>query len=366
MNTWARLATLRRRLVHEQVDGIVVTAVSDMRYLTGFSGVFDSGFHEVADGACLVTRHNAWFVTDFRYKESAERAAQDSGWKVRIRTGSLYDELCDEARIEGAELLAVQSSIPHGSFEALSRRVEGEIVAVRGWVAEQRRVKEPAEIDRIQEAAKLGDLAFEHVMGMLRPGLTEIEVALELEFFMRRNGSEGVAFPPIVASGPNSAIPHASVTDRLLSEGDFVKLDFGAVIDGYRSDMTRTVVLGSASARQREVHDAVAEANEAALSVVGPGVAGKDADAAAREVLERHGFGERFGHGLGHGVGLDIHESPSLGPRSDDVLQVGDVVTVEPGVYLEGFGGVRIEDLVVVEDGGLRLLTTSPKTLIEL
>jgi Xaa-Pro aminopeptidase len=196
--------------------------------------------------------------------------------------------------------------------------------------------------------------------------MREIDIALALEVYMRSHGSEGLAFPPIVASGPNSSRPHAGVTGRVIGTGELLKMDFGARVDGYCADLTRTVVVGSATDEMRRMYDAVLAANEAALAVVRPGAAAADLDRVARGVLEGRGFGENFTHGLGHGVGLVVHEAPTVGPRSRDTLRVGNVVTIEPGVYVPGFGGVRIEDLVAVEDGGSRLLSHAPKHLIEL
>ncbi|MDR3685741.1 MAG: M24 family metallopeptidase, partial [Coriobacteriia bacterium] len=221
--------------------------------------------------------------------------------------------------------------------------------------------------ERIDAAQQITDAAFDHLLaGVLRPGVSERDVALELEFFMRRAGSQGVAFDPIVASGPNAAKPHANPSERLLTEGDFVVLDFGARVGGYCADMTRTVVIGSSSDRHREIYDAVLTANAAGTAAVCPERTGSEIDRAAREVIAQRGFGEYFGHGLGHGVGLEIHELPGLGPRSELRVPLGSVVTVEPGIYVPGFGGVRIEDLVVVDESGARVLTRSTKDLLEL
>jgi Xaa-Pro aminopeptidase len=260
----------------------------------------------------------------------------------------------------------VEDSVSHRRFGYLDRTCEAELVATQDLVEELRRVKEPAEVERIAAAQELTDAAFDHVLGVVRSGMTEREIALALEFHMRERGSEGVAFPPIVASGPNSARPHATVSDRRLQHGDFVVLDFGARVGGYCADMTRTLVVGKASDEQRQLYDAVYEANRAGTAAIRAGVLGKDADAAAREVLEGRGLGDLFTHGLGHGVGLEVHELPGVGPRGEKELPAGSVVTVEPGAYEAERGGVRIEDLVVVEEGGCRVLTRSPKDLIEI
>ncbi|GAV31499.1 xaa-Pro aminopeptidase [Coriobacteriaceae bacterium EMTCatB1] len=357
-----RLAALRRILSDDEIPAMLVTGVSNMRYLTGFDGVFDDGIN----AACLVTSEHARFYTDARYSEAARAAAEGTPWTVRQTSGSMYVDICRELQSEGVAQLALESSVPYGRFKFISEQFVGSVRVTDGLVEGIRQVKEAAEIERIQEAARLTDAAFEHILGYVRAGLTEREVALELEFWMRKNGSEGVAFAPIVASGPNSSRPHATVSDRVIQSGDFLKLDFGACVDGYRADMTRTIVVGRADERQQEVYAAVLAANQAGLAAVRGGVAASDVDAAARSVLTERGFGERFTHGLGHGVGLDIHELPTLNAESRDQLRTGAVVTIEPGVYLEGAFGVRIEDLVVVEEAGCRVLTRSPKELIQL
>lgn len=357
-----RLAALRRILSDDEIPAMLVTGVSNMRYLTGFDGVFDDGIN----AACLVTSEHARFYTDARYSEAAQAAAEGTPWTVRQTSGSMYVDICRELQSEGVAQLALESSVPYGRFKFISEQFVGSVRVTDGLVEGIRQVKEAAEIERIQEAARLTDAAFEHILGYVRAGLTEREVALELEFWMRKNGSEGVAFAPIVASGPNSSRPHATVSDRIIEPGDFLKLDFGACVDGYRADMTRTIVVGRADERQQEVYAAVLAANQAGLAAVRGGVAARDVDAAARNVLVERGFGEKFTHGVGHGVGLDIHELPTLNAESRDQLRTGAVVTIEPGVYLEGAFGVRIEDLVVVEEAGCRVLTRSPKELIQL
>jgi Xaa-Pro aminopeptidase len=363
VNAEPRLAGLRRRLASaEGIDAVVITSASNMTYLTGFEHVIDPNIN----AACVVTSDVSRFHTDFRYQEAAETAAEGTPWAVRIARESLYVELCAELRGEGIERIAIETSVPYGRFRFFAEQFQGQVEVVDQWVEELRQVKEPHEIESIETAARLGDEAFEHILGFIRSGMTEREIALELEFFMRRNGSEGVAFDPIVVGGPNGAKPHGQVSDRALVRGDLLTLDFGARIDGYCSDMTRTVVIGPATERHRSIYDAVLAANEAGLAAVRPGIPGCDLDGIARAVIAERGFGELFGHGLGHGVGLDIHEAPSCGPTSRGSLRTGAVVTVEPGVYVPGFGGVRIEDLVVVEEAGARLLNHSRKDLIEL
>ena len=363
MNVEPRLAALRRRLKDADAPAVLVTDVSNLRYLTGFDDVIDDGIN----AACLLTPDVARFYTDSRYVEAARAAALGGPWEIRLQQENLYVELCEELKDEEIEPLLVESSMPYGRFTFISEQFYGAVRAVDHFVEEVRRIKEPEEIERIAAAAAIADEAFVHVCGILAPGVTEREIALELEYVMRKNGADAaMPFPPIVAAGPNSAHPHAIPGERPMADGDLVVLDCGARVGGYCSDMTRTVVIGSADAEQRRLYDAVLAANEAGLAAVRSGLPCVQADAAARDVLEARGLGEYFTHGLGHGVGLDVHEPPTVGRRSHESLRAGSVVTVEPGVYVEGLGGVRIEDLVVVEEHGHRLLSTSHKHLIEL
>lgn len=356
------MVQLRNRLEGEGLRAVLISDPVNIAYLTGFEGVFDS---EDAHAA-VVTHDEAWLYTDSRYAEAAERAAGGTEWAIRMPRENLYITLCADMTEAEIDTVALEASMPHGRFRFISRHFDGNVEAVDHWVEEIRQVKEHAEIQRIEAAQELTDRAFEYILPLLAVGATEWDLALELEMFMRREGSEGVAFPPIVASGPNSALPHAKVTHRSIEPGDFVKMDFGARVDGYCADMTRTVVVGSASDRQREMYEAVLAANLAGIAAVRCGLAGSAIDAVARAVLTERGFGEKFGHGLGHGVGLKVHELPGVGPRSSKSVMAGSVITIEPGVYEPGLGGVRIEDLVVVEEGGARVLTRSPKDLLEL
>lgn len=357
-----RVAALRRRLQVEQVPAFVVTDIPNIRYVTGFEGVFD----DHANAACLVTPEVTLVYTDSRYAEAAQTAAEGTPWNVRIPPESLYIDLCSDITEMGIDGLALESSAPYGRFRFISEKFTGRVKVVDQWVEEIRRVKESAEIERIAAAAELTDRAFDHILGMIEPGVSEHEIGLELEMWMRRHGSVGLAFDPIVASGPNSSRPHASVTNRPLERGDFVTLDFGAKVDGYCADMTRTVCIGAPDERQREVYEAVRAANEAGIAAVRAGMTGASIDAAARDLLGSRDLGQYFGHGLGHGVGIEVHELPSVSPRGRESVLAGAVVTIEPGVYIPGLWGVRIEDLVVVEEAGCRLLSTSTKELIEL
>jgi len=357
-----RLSAFRLKLAEERIPAFIVTRIPNVRYLTGFEEVFD----DEANVACLVTSELARVYTDFRYEEAAREAAEGTPWVVYVPEESIYITIVEDLTVNGVEEIAVESSVPYGRFRFLSERFGGKVLAADQWVEQLRQVKEAAEIERIAAAAALSDSALAHVLETLAPGVRETEVAFEIEVFMRREGAQGTAFPPIVASGPNSSRPHARASDRAIEAGDFVTIDLGARLDGYCADMTRTVVVGSASERQKEVHRAVLDASDAALAVIRAGLPGSEFDAVARELLTERGFGANFGHGLGHGVGLEVHEMPNLSRRWRESIPSGAVVTVEPGVYIPEFGGVRIEDLVVVEEGGNTVLTASPKGLMEL
>ncbi len=356
-----RLSVLRQRLSAEELDALIVCDPTNLAYVTGFDDVFDG---EDAH-ALAITSEEASLLTDSRYFEALSRAAEGTEFEVVLVRENLYVTLCERLGEKGIEVVALEANVPYGRFRFISERFSGRVEVIDGWVEDARQVKDSEEVRRIAAAAELTDRAFSHILDRVVPGVTEWELALELEMFMRREGSDGVAFAPIVASGPNSALPHARVTHRVIEAGDFVKLDFGARVDGYCADMTRTIVAGRASDRQRELHSAVLEANLAGIAAVRAGVPGNVIDSQARGVLEARGLAEYFGHGLGHGVGMEVHELPSVSPRATRSVPAGSVITIEPGVYVPGFGGVRIEDLVVVEEQGARVLSRSEKTLIE-
>lgn len=362
MNTDHRIALLRRRLADAELSVIVVTDCTNILYLTGFEGVFD----ESANVACVISQTGAWIYTDFRYETAVTQACESTQWVLRTVSDSLYIRLCEDFASDGLDSLALESSVPYGRFRYISERFQGNIEVVDQWIEEIRQVKEIHEIERIKAAAALTDQAFEHILTYLVPGAVERDIALEIEIFMRQNGSDGLAFRPIVASGVNSSRPHAIASDHKLSAGDFVTIDIGAKIGGYCADMTRTVVIGKATSRQREIYELVKHAHETGVSAVRGGLRGYVIDEAARAVIEQADHGNFFGHGLGHGVGLEVHELPTVSPRGREAVLSGSVITIEPGIYVPGFGGVRIEDLVVVEDGGCVVLSNSPRELLEI
>jgi len=352
-----RIARLRDSLREHEIDAVLVARPENRRYMTGFTG--SSGF-------AVVSQDHAVLITDFRYTEQA--AAQAPDFRI-VKHGVKFTDTLKEVLGEiGVTTLGFEKDvITYKQYETFSSELQGiKLVPVEGLVERLRMVKDDQEIDKIRRAEALGDAAFSHILTVMKPGMTEIEVALEMEWFMRRNGAERLGFDIIVGSGPNGAMPHAVASDKRLVPGELIVLDFGAVVDGYRGDTTRTVVLGRASEEQRRIYDIVLRAQRAALEGIRAGITGEQAHALAQQVIAEAGYGENFGHGLGHGVGLAVHEEPRLAPSSSVVLEPGMVVSVEPGIYLPGKLGVRIEDLVVVEDGGVLNLTRSPKELIEL
>ncbi len=361
MNPARRLGAIRAVMDTEGVEALVVAAPANVIYLTGFEGVFD----EEPSAVCVITQDGAHVHVDSRYVEAASNAAESGPWSVVGPSPDAWESALAALDADRVEAFGLESSVPHARFVKVAKDREERVREVNGWVERMRVVKESEEIERIARAAKLADAAFEHVLGFVGAGRTESEIALELELFMRRNGSDGVAFPSIVAGGPNGSKPHARAGGRELEYGDLVTMDFGARVDGYCSDMTRTVAVGSIDAERRGIYDAVLSANEAGLAAVRAGRTGAEMDADARRVIEDAGFGEHFGHGLGHGVGIVVHEAPSVGPRGREPIPLGAVITVEPGVYVPGVGGARIEDLVTVGEDGPVVLSHAPKQLIE-
>ena len=327
---------------------MLVTDLINVRYLSGFSG---------SNGALLVFADDRVPVlaTDGRYRTQAAEQAPDLEIAVERALGRY---LVGQAAAGGVRKLGFESNVVTvDGFDALTgeldeRGGETELVRAAGTVEALREVKDAGELALLRLACEAADAALNDLVdrGGLRPGRTEREVGRELEVLMLDHGADGISFETIVAAGPNSAIPHHRPTDAALADGDFVKIDFGALVAGYHSDMTRTFVLGKGADWQREIYQLVSEAQRAGREALRPGTGLRDVDAAARRLIEDAGYGENFGHGLGHGVGLQIHEAPGIGATSAGTLLAGSVVTVEPGVYLPGRGGVRIEDTLVVAD----------------
>jgi Xaa-Pro aminopeptidase len=351
----SRLDSLRIGLGTREIGRFLVSNMSNVRYLSGFSG---------STAAMLVDPERATLVTDFRYKEQAEGEVYD-GIVVEIDTREALTAIIDMLSGFNGRIGFESASLSYALYEKLANSLEASLVPVEAAIETLRQVKDESEIEKIARAVEIADEVFVEILGEIRPGVSEVDIAARIDFLLRKKSSQIPAFETIVASGEHSSLPHAKPTFRKISAGDLVEMDYGAIWEGYCSDMTRTVVVGKASERVVEIYDIVRTANERAISGVQAGIKASDVDAIARGYIEEKGYGEQFGHGLGHGVGLDIHEGPRLSRKDDTVLAPGMVVTVEPGIYIPGWGGVRIEDMVVVEDRGCRVLTSSDKALIE-
>ncbi|MDI3327650.1 MAG: Xaa-Pro peptidase family protein [Alicyclobacillaceae bacterium] len=350
-----RVARLQDKLAERELDAVLITEPHNRRYISGFTGTA---------GYVLVGRREAVFLTDFRYVEQAR--AQVSGLQVVRHGAQVTDTLRELLQAWGARRVGFeQEHVSVGWWERLRAALAPvELVGTSGLVEESRMVKDEGELARIRRAAAIADQAFRAVLDLVRPGVRERDLAVALERTMQDLGASGPSFEIIVASGWRSALPHGVASDKLVEKGDLVTFDFGCVYEGYCSDLTRTVGVGFLDEPKRRMYEVVEEAQRAALAAIRPGMTGREADAVARSLIEEAGFGEAFGHSLGHGLGLAIHESPRLAAQSEEVLRPGMVVTVEPGVYVPGVGGVRIEDDVVITPDGCARLTFSPKELL--
>lgn len=357
MDHLTRRNRLTERCAALDVDALLVTKLANVRYLTGFTG---------SSAMTLLSPQGSVFFTDGRYGEQSRHEVPDL-----TRVASMEDPsgaLLDHARRLGAGRVGFERhAVTVAQRERWEETLEGvELIGVGEEVERLRWAKDAEELAILRAAQDATDDAFEDILDLLVVGITERQAAAQLELAMSRHGSDGLSFDPIVAFGEHAAEPHHRPCHRALAEGDVIKMDFGAMVDGYHTDMTRTVAFGEPAPELRKVHDVVAAAQQAGIDALRPGVVAGDVDRAARRVIDDAGYGDRFTHGLGHGVGLEIHEGPSLRRDGEDVLPVGAVVTVEPGVYLPGMGGVRIEDAVEVTEDGPSVLGASTRELIEL
>jgi Xaa-Pro aminopeptidase len=338
------------------IDRLLVTRPSNLRYLTGFTG---------SNGLAVVGPEELLFVTDFRYVEQAATEVDPAFERVQA-TGQLARTVAE--RLDGSGSLRLGFDDAHISVLAHERLRDllpngVELMAAAGLVERLRRVKEAGEVERLAASARLADEALEEVLDRGVVGRTERELALALEVAMRESGASGPSFPPIIAAGPHGALPHAEPRDVAVAAGELLVVDWGAGLDGYCSDCTRTFATGPLNGEAIAAYELVLAAQEAGLTAVRAEVPGREVDGIVRQLIADGGYGEQFGHGLGHGVGLETHEEPRLSSRSDDVLEAGNVVTIEPGIYLPGRFGVRIEDLAVVRDDGCEVLTGLAKSL---
>lgn len=354
----SRLKALMEKMRSEPYDAVIITSPVNQRYITDF---------DYTDGYVIVTKEKAFVLADFRYIEAAKNTVSDE-FEILLLEGKRTEFVKNLLKQNGVRVLAYENKeMTCEEYNMLSDALDGVAMLPAKKLFDSLRIcKTEKELELMDKAQQITDAAFKHILDFIKPDMTEIEVALELEFFMRKNGSRGVAFDTICVSGSASALPHGVPRNVKLEKG-FLTMDFGARYEGYCADMTRTVVLGKADEEMKKVYDTVLQAQEEALAAVRAGEIGADIDNIARSIINNAGYRGCFGHGLGHGVGLYIHESPRLSPAADaDKLEAGNVVTVEPGIYLEGKYGCRIEDMVAVTEDGMRDFTKSPKEMIEL
>lgn len=334
----------------------LVSSPENRRYLTGFPS---------SDGYLLITKTEAVFLIDSRYIEAAQSSAE--GCTDIVLLTSLSAQLPELTEKLGVKTVYTESErLSVSEFKNFCKIIPCECFAEKAdeKINALRRRKNEAEKKKILAAQAIAERAFDHILGFIKEGVTEREIALTLDFFMLKNGAECVSFETIAVSGKNSSMPHGVPSDKKIEKGDFITMDFGAVVEGYHSDMTRTVAVGCVSDKQAQVYETVLTAQKKSLEILKAGVSCFDADAAARDIIKNAGFGEFFGHGTGHGVGIEIHEQPRLSSKSKQILEIGDVVTVEPGIYLPSEFGVRIEDMAFITENGCENLTKSPKNLI--
>lgn len=339
-----------------KADAFLVTSPVNRRYLTGFPS---------SAGMVLVTKEEAYFLTDFRYAEAARQKVKGCQVVEYERAFVTLKILLEKHRVRRIAVEQKEMSLAEfGRYQTyFSDYTFEDGPGLDNLLGELRAIKTPEELDSLRRAQEITDAAYRHILQRIAPGRTEREIALDLEFFMRSSGAEAVAFDLIVVSGAKSSMPHGVPDENKVKKGDFVTMDTGAVVGGMHADMTRTVAVGSVSMQQREIYDIVLRAQLAAIAAVKDGVPCSQVDRAARDVIARAGYGAHFGHSTGHSVGFEIHEDPAFSPASQDTARTGMVITVEPGIYLPGQFGVRIEDMVLVTPDGCEDLTHSPKDL---
>lgn len=347
---------IQKALNDADYDAVLLTSEVNRRYATGF--------HSSA-GACYISRQGAYFFTDFRYIEAARE--QISGYEVREVGGERsYSEAVNACILgEGARRVALEDgSLTYDAYRRWRRSLQTEAVPMEGFMDRLRTVKSEEEVGKIVCAQRIAERALSEVLNDIRPSVTEKQIAAKLTYLMLLYGAEDMSFDPIVVSGANSAKPHGMPSCKAIAAGDFVTMDFGCIYEGYCSDMTRTVAVGHCSDEMAQVYEVVLRAQEAGIKMARAGVTGKQIDAAGRDLIAEAGYGDAFGHGFGHGVGCHIHEDPSASPSGNMVFESGMVVTAEPGIYLPGYFGVRIEDMLLIEQHGCRNLTEAPKDLL--
>ncbi|MGB3346756.1 MAG: Xaa-Pro peptidase family protein [Candidatus Humimicrobiia bacterium] len=359
MDYQIRTDKIREKIIKSKLDGFLIVGENNIRYLSGFFGKGSGSW-------VLLTKNQQYLLTDSRFTEQANEQAPYYKKYIWERPYiKHFSNLINEIKLK--KLGFESNHITYQVFLKINRVIpKVELTPISRWVEEMRTVKSKEEIDLITKAANISDKAFSIIINEIEVGMKERDIANRLDFILRDLGADKESFDTIIASGIMSSMPHATASNKVVEDGDLVKLDFGSIIDGYHSDMTRMVVIGKSNSRQKNIFNIVLEAQTKALSAVRAGIKCKNLDKIARYIITEKGYGENFLHGLGHGVGLDIHESPALTKNSEDILKKGMVITIEPGIYFSDFGGVRIEDLLFVTDDGCEILSKTEKTFYEI
>lgn len=350
-----RLEELRRSFSAARIDALLATHLSHVRYLTGFSG---------SSGVCIVTKNRCYFLTDGRYTEQAHQEVQHA--TIIIAKGPLFPELSNRKLLSSSGKVGVESHyLSVSSLETLKKFFpRTKFVSTQSLVEKIASVKDESEIESIKKAISITDRVFARILEILKPGVSEQDVAAEISYLHKKLGAEADAFEPIVASGMRGALPHARASAKNIRNGELVTLDFGCRYNGYHSDLTRTIAVGKPSSKAKKIYQVVLDAQQRALDAAASAMKARALDAVARSYIKKKGFGKYFMHSLGHGLGLEVHEAPRISALSKDVLCDGNVITIEPGIYVPNFGGVRIEDDALICNGGCEVLNKSPKELI--
>lgn len=347
---------IRESFSRFNIDSLLITNPFSRRYMTQFTGTA---------GIALITKEDALFITDFRYTEQATEQVKQ--FQIIEHKGPIEQEIKDQLKKLNVKRLGFESE--HMTFHLYNKYdqlFDVDLVPVNNVVETMRKVKTDEELSVLKQAAKIADDAFVHILNYIRPGTKEIDIAIELEYFMRQAGATAASFDIIVASGYRSSLPHGIASTKTIENGELVTLDFGALYNGYCSDITRTVAVGDVSDELKKIYDIVLEAQTRGVANIKPNMTGKEADSLTRDYITEQGYGQYFGHSTGHGIGLEVHEGPTLSPRSEEVLKPGMVVTVEPGIYIPDVGGCRIEDDIVITEDGNERLTNASKQFIQL
>lgn len=350
-----RVNKLRALFSKSNIDAILITSESNRKYLSGFTG---------STGYLLVSEQEALFITDFRYVDQAKEQCPD--FVVIDNERKMNQALKDSIeKLNIRQLGFEKDHVTYGQYSEWKGFIHSaQLVPTSGLIEELRLIKDETEIGHIRKAVEIADQTFTHILGVIRPGVKEEDIAIEMEFYMRKLGASGASFDTIVASGVRSALPHGRASSKVIQEGELVTLDFGAIYNGYVSDITRTVAVGEVSSQLKEIYAVCLDAQLTGVNNIKAGMSGKEADALCRDVITKAGYGDNFGHSTGHGIGLEVHEGPNASVASEIILQPGMLLTVEPGIYISGIGGVRIEDDIIITTHGNEILSKSTKELL--